>query len=117
MINRALLKVVLAVLVFALVVHEAVAIAVNYVQLDGISGEAVRAGATVSAGERTEAHVERAVLAALDEHPAARLEHLAMDREALEITVARTARVLVLDRLGPLEGWADNAVSKQARFR
>jgi hypothetical protein len=112
-----LVKLVTFLLAVALVAFEVVAIAVNYVQLDGIAGEAVRSGAAVSQNERTEAHVERAVLAVLAEHDDARLEELSMDRSALEITIGRPARVLVLDRLGPLADLAENSLTKQARFR
>jgi hypothetical protein len=78
---------------------------------------AARAGASVSQRERTEAHVERAVLAVLDEHDNTRLEEFHMNRESLEITIGRTAGVLVLNRLGPLGGLAENSLSKQAEFR
>ena len=104
-----LLKLVTFLLALALVVFEAVAIAVNFVQLDDIAGEAVRSGASVTQRERTEAHVERAVLAVLEE--------LRMDAQSLEITVGRPARVLVLDRLGPLADLADNTLTKRAEFR
>jgi hypothetical protein len=112
-----LLKLVAFLLALALVVFEIVAIAVNYVQLDDIAGQAVRGGASVTQRERTEAHVERAVLAVLDEHEGARLEDLRMNRQSLEITVGRQARVLVLNRLGPLGDLADNSLTKRAEFR
>ena len=112
-----LLKLVAFLLGLALVVFEVVAIAVNYVQLDDIAAQAVRAGASVTQRERTEAHVERAVLAVLDEHESTRLEEFRMGRESLEITIGRTAGVLVLDRLGPLGDLAENSLTKQATFR
>jgi hypothetical protein len=112
-----LLKLVVFLLALALVVFEAVAVAVNYVQLDGIAGTAVRVGASVTQRERTEAHVERAVRASLEEHDGVRLESLAMDRDSIEITVGRTANVLVLHRLGPLGELAENSLTKRAEFR
>ncbi len=114
---RGLVKLVVFILALALVVHEAVAIAVNHVQLDDIGRDAVLSGAAVPSGQRTPAHVERAVLASLDEHEGARLEAFAADREAVRVTVGRTANVLVLDRLGPLSSWSENSVTKQAVFR
>ena len=112
-----LLKLVAFLLGLALVVFEVVAIAVNYVQLDNIAAQAVRAGASVTQRERTEAHVERAVLAVLEEHENARLEEFHMGRETLEITIGRTASVLVLDRIGPLGELAENSLTKKAEFR
>jgi hypothetical protein len=110
-------KLVLALLIFGLIVYEAVAVGVNFVQLDDIAGTAIREGAAVPRAERTEPHVERAVRASLEEHPGATLESFRMNGESLEVTVRRTARVLVLTRLGPLADWADNSVTKRARFR
>ena len=104
-------------LALALVVFEVVAIGVNYVQLDDIAEEAVRAGASATEHRRTEAHVERAILAALEHHEGVRLDDLDLGPDAIEVTVARTARVLVLDRLGPLADLADNSLTKQGEFR
>jgi hypothetical protein len=112
-----LLKLVGFLLGLAFVVFEVVAIAVNYVQLDDIATQAARAGASVGQQERSVAHVERAVLAVLEEHDSARLEELDIDRQSLEVTVGRTARVLVLDRLGPLGDLAENSLTKRAEFR
>jgi hypothetical protein len=110
-----LLKLVAFLLALAFVVFEVVAVGVNYVQLDDIATQAARAGASVGQRERTQAHVERAVLAVLEEHESTRLEDLDIDRRALEVTVGRTARVLVLDRLGPLGRLAERTVSRMTK--
>lgn len=112
-----LLKLVAFLLALGLVIFEVVAVGVNFVQLDGIAGDAIRAGASVPERERTEARVERAILGALESRPDAALASFTMERDALEITVTRTANVLVLDRLGPLADLAENSLTKRAEFR
>jgi hypothetical protein len=111
-----LLKVVAALLVLGLILYEASAIAVNHFQVDSLAGEAVRAGAGTPPQQRTHATVERAVLAAL-EGSDARLEQLDVSGEEVELTVSRTARVLLLDRIPPAAGLVTAVYRKSATFR
>lgn len=111
-----LLKIVVVLLVFGLVVYEAGAVAVNYMQLDDLAGQAVRAGASTPPQQRTAATVERAMLAEL-EGSGADLDQFEVDPEGVSLTISRQARVLVLDRLGPLADVARAERTKRAVFR
>lgn len=111
-----LLKIVLVLLVFGLVVYEAGAVGVNYMQLDDLAGQAARAGASTPPQQRTAATVERAVLATL-EGSGANLDAFEVTRDGVTVTVSRPARVMVVDHLGPLADLARAERTKQAVFR
>lgn len=111
-----LFKLVLALLAIGLVLFEVGAIAVNYVQLDSLAGDAARAGASTPPQQRTYATVERAVLAEL-EGSGARLEALEIEGETVAVTVSRPARVLLVDRIGVLDDVVRARHTKRAPFR
>lgn len=110
-----LLKLLLFLAVLALIVFEAGAVMVNQVQADEAAGGAARAALAASASSRAQPHLEEAARAALPERTT--LDALTADAEGVEVTVTRQANVVVLDRIGPLEGLASATVSRRADRR
>jgi hypothetical protein len=95
-----LLKIVVGLIIFGLIVYEAGAITVNQAQLDDQAQSATLEGlGALATGQRSTA-VEQTVHAAVD--PSMAVDWVAVDQGRVTVTLSRQARVLLLDRLGPL---------------
>jgi hypothetical protein len=111
-----LLQVVAFLAVVALVVHEVVAIGVAHVSVDETGRDAARVAAAAYADHRSLARTEEAVRAALGDR-AAELAGLEVDDEELVLTLSRTARTLLVHRVGPIEDLATTSTTRRVRWR
>lgn len=91
-------------LLFALVVYEGGAIAVNRFQLDGMVADAARVGAFAWQQRGGAASTEQAVTARLEDETNIEILELSVQRDVLRLAISRRARTLVAHRLGFLDG-------------
>jgi hypothetical protein len=111
-----LVKVALVLAVLGVVVYDAGAVVVNHVQVDELGQSALRAAVqrTQAPGGTAPAAVAEAAQAGLARSDRAELGAAVVDTAGVHVTVRQDARVLVLDRLGPLADLVTAEVTKTA---
>jgi hypothetical protein len=110
-----LVKLVLTLALVALVLYEGAALAVNHVQTDDLAQRALRAaeraGDPAGVGQTDAVTAAEQVVAG---HPRARLDAVGVEGSTVTVTVTQDARVIVLDRLGPLSDLAVTTITKRS---
>jgi hypothetical protein len=112
-----LLKIAVVLAVIGVILYDASAVMVNAVQTDELGQMALRAAvaqAQTVAGRQPEAITE-AARTGLGGSDRARLDAAVLDETGLTVTISQDARVLILDRLGPLSDLATSTVTKTAQ--
>lgn len=102
-------------LLFALVVYEVGAVAVNSLQLDSIGQDAARAAATAWSEEHRRSAAEGAAAATLAGHAGVSLDEVLVGDGRVSVTLSRPAQVLVSHRIAALRRFLVATVTKQAQ--
>lgn len=111
-----MVKVVAVLAVLGVLLFDAGAVLVNRVQADEVAQTVLRSA--VTAAQTPEGRLPDAVVASaqagLTGQDEVRLDSAVLDANGLTVVISKDAKVLVLDRLGPLAGLATATVSKTA---
>lgn len=114
-----LLKTVAILAVIGVILFDVGAVIVNHVQADELGQAALRSAVErtqTPAGRRPEAITEAAQAGLERRSDRAELEAATLDESGLTVTIRQDARVLILDRLGPLGDLATARVTKRAEL-
>lgn len=110
-----LVKLLVTLAVIGLVVFELCALAVGLFQLDALADDA--AAAALAAADTGQDAAAAAAAASIASHAGATLTGIEVTAGEVRITVARPAPVLVIDRVGLLDGLVEQAVTKTRTAR
>jgi hypothetical protein len=112
-----LLKTIAIICVIGVVLFDIGAVIVNHVQLDEATQNVLRetsATLDTTAGRRPDVITATAQEAAARRSDRAVVEEAVLDESGFTVTMSQEARVLLLDRLGPLSDYATARVTKSA---
>lgn len=112
-----LIRTVGGLLIVALLLFEAGAVMVSHVRLDGVAQEAAGAAAHAWDVERSESAVAVAVEEASATLDGAWVRDIAVGREAVSVTLSRSAPVLLVDHIGAVARWLVTDVTARAPVR
>jgi hypothetical protein len=115
-----LVKLLVGLAIVGLILYEAGAVAVNHVQLDAL-GERVAQSAAASHASRPTRDLTTArqgAEAAIADHPAAHIDDVRLAEDgAVVVVISQEARVVLIDRLGPLSDLATATITRSANPR